>query len=102
MRRLLSVFSAALIGLSLLPGVGRCPDRRVCPVDCALDENATVRVLLLIDQSGSLARTDPDDQRITGARAVVRSYASLADRVDRSRSRWPDSARTIGPGSGRS
>jgi hypothetical protein len=46
-----------------------------------VDEGATVRVLLLIDQSGSLARTDPDDQRLTGARAVVRSYASLADRV---------------------
>jgi hypothetical protein len=46
-----------------------------------VDEGATVRVLLLIDQSGSLTRTDPDDQRLTGARAVVRSYASLADRV---------------------
>jgi hypothetical protein len=46
-----------------------------------VEEGATVRVLLLIDQSGSLARTDPDDQRLTGARAVVRSYASLADRV---------------------
>ena len=38
-------------------------------------------MLLLIDQSGSLAGSDPDDQRITGARAVVRSYASLAERV---------------------
>jgi hypothetical protein len=46
-----------------------------------VDEGATVRVLLLIDQSGSLDRTDPDDQRLTGAEAVVRSYASLADRV---------------------
>jgi hypothetical protein len=51
------------------------------PGDCEVDENAVVQVLLLIDQSGSLTRTDPDDQRLTGARAVVRSYASLADRV---------------------
>ena len=79
-RRLISVLSAALIGLSLLPGVAgaQTPD---LPGGCVPDENATVRVLLLIDQSGSLAGSDPDDQRITGARAVVRSYASLAERV---------------------
>ena len=80
MRRLLSLFLAALIAVSFLPGVAgaQTPD---LPGGCAPDENATVRVLLLIDQSGSLARTDPDDQRLTGARAVVRSYASLAERV---------------------
>ena len=80
MRRLLSVFSAALIGLSLLPGVAGAQTSDL-PGGCAPDEGATVRVLLLIDQSGSLAGSDPDDQRITGARAVVRSYASLAERV---------------------
>ena len=80
MRRLLAVFSAALIGLSLLPGVAGAQTSDL-PGGCAPDEGATVRVLLLIDQSGSLAGSDPDDQRITGARAVVRSYASLAERV---------------------
>ncbi len=80
MRRLLSVFSATLIGLSLLPGVAGAQTSDL-PGGCAPDEGATVRVLLLIDQSGSLAGSDPDDQRITGARAVVRSYASLAERV---------------------
>ena len=80
MRRLLSVLSAALIGLSLLPGVAGAQTSDL-PGGCAPDQGATVRVLLLIDQSGSLAGSDPDDQRITGARAVVRSYASLAERV---------------------
>ena len=80
MRRRLGPLLAFVIGLSVIPGMAgaQTPD---LPGGCAPDENATVRVLLLIDQSGSLARTDPDDQRITGARAVVRSYASLAERV---------------------
>ncbi|MDF2731319.1 MAG: hypothetical protein K0T01_3110, partial [Acidimicrobiia bacterium] len=80
MRRLLSVFLAMVIGFSLLPGVAGAQTSAL-PGGCAPDEGATVRVLLLIDQSGSLAGSDPDDQRITGARAVVRSYASLAERV---------------------
>jgi len=79
-RRLFSLFSVALIGLSLLPGVAGAQTTEV-PGDCVLDENAVLQVLLLIDQSGSLQQTDPDDQRITGARAVVRSYAALADQV---------------------
>ncbi len=81
MRRLLLSSLAALIVISALPAGVAGAQTQALPGDCALDENATVRVLLLIDQSGSLAGTDPDDQRITGARAVVRSYASLADRV---------------------
>lgn len=80
MRRLLSVFLAVLIGFSLLPGAAGAQTTEV-PGDCALDDNAVLQVLLLIDQSGSLQQTDPDDQRITGARAVVRSYAALADQV---------------------
>ena len=80
MRRRLGPLLAIVIGLSLLPGVAGAQTPSL-PGGCAPDENATVRVLLLIDQSGSLARSDPDDQRITGARAVVRSYASLAERV---------------------
>lgn len=78
MRRLLL---AALAGLALLPAGVALAQTPELPGDCVVDENAAVQVLLLIDQSGSLARTDPDDQRLTGARAVVRSYASLADRV---------------------
>ena len=80
MRRRLGPLLAILIGLSAIPGVAGAQTPSL-PGGCAPDENATVRVLLLIDQSGSLARSDPDDQRITGARAVVRSYASLAERV---------------------
>jgi hypothetical protein len=80
MRRLFGPLLAIVIGVSIIPGVARAQTESL-PGGCAPDENATVRVLLLIDQSGSLARTDPDDQRITGARAVVRSYASLAERV---------------------
>ena len=80
-RRLVLPLFAALIGLSVIPGVAGAQTADL-PGGCAPDENASVRVLLLIDQSGSLARTDPNDQRITGARAVVRSYASLAERVD--------------------
>ena len=78
MRRLLALL--AVLGLSAagLPAGAQTP---ALPGDCVVDETATVRVLLLIDQSGSLARTDPDDQRLTGARAVVRSYGSLAGRV---------------------
>ncbi|MGH8947329.1 MAG: hypothetical protein ACRDXF_00615, partial [Acidimicrobiia bacterium] len=78
MRRLLVMLAAALIAIPAGVAGAQTPD---LPGGCAPDENATVRVLLLIDQSGSLARTDPDDQRLTGARAVVRSYASLAGRV---------------------
>jgi len=51
------------------------------PGNCVIDEGTDVQVLLLVDQSGSLARTDPENRRIAGAEAVVRSYASLADRV---------------------
>lgn len=51
------------------------------PGGCAVDGATTVDVLLLLDQSGSLSRTDPDGQRISGAQAVVRSYAALAERV---------------------
>lgn len=80
-RRLVLSLFAALIGISVIPGVAGAQTADL-PGGCAPDENASVRVLLLIDQSGSLARTDPNDQRITGARAVVRSYASLAERVD--------------------
>lgn len=81
MRRLLCVMAAALIAATFLPANTAAAQTSGLPGGCAPDENATVRVLLLIDQSGSLGRTDPDDQRITGARAVVRSYASLAERV---------------------
>jgi hypothetical protein len=77
-KRLLGLVAAFVV---ILPAGMAGAQTADLPGGCALDENATVRVLLLIDQSGSLARTDPDDQRITGARAVVRSYASLADRV---------------------
>ncbi|HEY7468418.1 MAG TPA: VWA domain-containing protein [Acidimicrobiia bacterium] len=80
MRRLLSLLVPSLIAVSI-PLVALAQTEEL-PGDCAIDEGTTVRVLLLIDQSGSLARTDPDDQRITGARAVVRSYASLAERVE--------------------
>ncbi len=75
------LFVAALAGLALLLAGAALAQTPELPGDCVVDENAVVQVLLLIDQSGSLARTDPDDQRLTGARAVVRSYASLADRV---------------------
>ena len=78
MRRLLL---AVLATVAALPGGTAAAQTPALPGDCVVDENAVVQVLLLIDQSGSLARTDPDDQRLTGARAVVRSYASLADRV---------------------
>jgi hypothetical protein len=67
--------------IALLPAGVATAQTPALPGDCVVDENAAIEVLLLIDQSGSLARTDPDDQRITGARAVVRSYASLAERV---------------------
>ena len=77
-RRLLGLVAAFVVVLPAGLAGAQSPD---LPGGCAPDENASVRVLLLIDQSGSLARTDPDDQRITGARAVVRSYASLAERV---------------------
>jgi hypothetical protein len=80
MRRLFGPLLAIVIGLSIIPGIAGAQTASL-PGGCAPDENATVRVLLLIDQSGSLAGTDPNDQRITGARAVVRSYASLAERV---------------------
>lgn len=79
MRRLLSLLAVVCLGLAALPAMAQTGE---LPGDCVLDESATVRILLLIDQSGSLQRTDPDDQRITGARAVVQSYASLADRVE--------------------
>lgn len=51
------------------------------PGECAIDEQTTVDVMLLLDQSGSLATTDPDGRRVTGAQAVLRSYATLAERV---------------------
>lgn len=51
------------------------------PGECVIDEAATVDVLLLLDQSGSLNDTDPNGRRVTGAQAVVRSYATLAERV---------------------
>ncbi|MGH8948879.1 MAG: VWA domain-containing protein, partial [Acidimicrobiia bacterium] len=78
-RRLLGLVAAFVV---VLPAGIAGAQTADLPGGCAPDENASVRVLLLIDQSGSLARTDPNDQRITGARAVVRSYASLAERVD--------------------
>ena len=80
MRRRLGPLLALVIGLSIIPGVAGAQTTEV-PGDCVLDENAVLQVLLLIDQSGSLQQTDPDDQRITGAKAVVRSYAALADQV---------------------
>ena len=78
MRRLLLV---PLALVALLPSGVALAQTPALPGDCVVDQDAVLQVLLLIDQSGSLARTDPDDQRLTGARAVVRSYASLADRV---------------------
>ncbi len=79
MRVLLTTLVMALVGAGM-PFASAQTDE--LPGDCAIDEGTRVRVLLLIDQSGSLARTDPDDRRIAGAEAVVRSYASLADRVE--------------------
>jgi hypothetical protein len=57
----------------------------VLPGECVIDEAATVDVLLLVDQSGSLAGTDPAGRRVTGAQSVVRSYSTLAERVARVR-----------------
>lgn len=80
MRKPIACVAVALLTCAILPLPVHAQTGAV-PGDCTLDESQTIRVLLLIDQSGSLARTDPDDQRIPGAMAVVRSYASLAERV---------------------
>lgn len=77
-RRPLLIVSMVLLAMAALPASAQ---ETGLPGDCALDDAADVRVLLLIDQSGSLQRTDPDDQRVAGAKAVVSSYASLAERV---------------------
>ena len=78
MRRLTALVTLAVLVVPILPAAAQTSE---LPGDCVIDEAASVRVLLLIDQSGSLASTDPNNQRITGARAVVQSYASLEERV---------------------
>ncbi len=75
--RLLVVLSMAVPGLALSAGA----QTEALPGDCSIDDTTRVRGLLLIDQSGSRERTDPDDRRVAGAEAVVRSYASLAERA---------------------
>jgi hypothetical protein len=79
-RRLAYLVAFSMIAVSIPLVAGAQTDE--LPGDCTIDEGTTVRVLLLIDQSGSLTRTDPDNRRIAGAEAVVRSYTSLADRVE--------------------
>lgn len=73
---------AVLVAILAVPAHAQEP---VLPGECVIDEAATVDVLLLLDRSGSLIDTDPDGRRVTGARAVVRSYATLAERVARVR-----------------
>ena len=77
MRRLLALL--AVLGLSAagLPAGAQTP---ALPGDCVVDETATVRVLLLIDQSGSLARTDPEWLRLylRGAAQSLEMMARVA------------------------
>jgi von Willebrand factor type A domain len=54
--------------LPALEEIGRC-----------VSEQKRVQVLLVLDESGSLKKTDPKHQRVTAAKTAIESLASLAE-----------------------
>lgn len=72
-----------LLALLVAPGLPgqRADAQQVEVADCPIGESTVIEVVLLLDQSASLRRTDSNDQRIAGAKSVVRAYASIASRV---------------------
>jgi hypothetical protein len=80
MRRLQVIAGLALLAL-VVPVPAGAQEAETLPGGCSPDDSS-FEVLLLIDQSGSLRRTDPGDQRIAGAKAVVSSYAVLAEQAE--------------------
>jgi hypothetical protein len=46
--------------------------------ECVRD-NRSVAALVLMDESGSLKKTDPDNQRVTAAKSAIESLANLAE-----------------------
>lgn len=80
------LLAGLLVGLLTTPATAQTPD---ADGDAAFERLATcardqgrLLVLLLIDESGSLPRTDPEAQRVAAAQSAVRSLARLGDHDD--------------------
>lgn len=77
------LLAALVLGVLAGPGIAQPADpagdaafERLAA--CARDEGRLL-VLLLVDESGSLPRTDPEAQRVAAAQSAVRSLARLGD-----------------------
>lgn len=82
MRRLLIAFALGAIVVALTPG--RAPAApHLSPaaesLSSCVQANGRLSVLMLIDESGSLATTDPFNQRVDGIRAALTGLADLAE-----------------------
>ncbi|HLT96151.1 MAG TPA: VWA domain-containing protein [Acidimicrobiia bacterium] len=80
MKRVLAMFVSMGLLFSAW-SVERADAQEAAVADCSITDSTVIDVVLLLDQSASLRRTDSDDQRVAGARSVVRAYAAIAPRV---------------------
>jgi len=83
-KRCLLVMAIGLIALPASPaGAKGQPPARLSPAAQSLarcvQNNRQLSVLMLIDESGSLAATDPFDQRVDGIRAALTGLANLSE-----------------------
>jgi hypothetical protein len=83
MRRVYVAFAIAAIALSLIPGAaGAARPGQLSPAAESLSrcvqDGGRLSVLMLIDESGSLAATDPYNQRVDGIKAALTGLADLS------------------------
>jgi hypothetical protein len=83
-KRLLTVVAIAMVAACVTPAVVKArPPARLSPAAQSLSRcvqtNGRLSVLMLIDESGSLAATDPFNQRVDGIRAALTGLANLSE-----------------------